>query len=157
MVNTFLPSPYFHKSAETLDYRRLGKQRVEAWQILNALLGHTKGWVNHPATRMWRGHERALCEYGIAVCDEWIKRGYKDTLRPKFIALISDLPDTGMPEWLGTKAFHLSHQSNLKRKDSVYYTFGVTDDLPYQWYDPDVQKWFTSIKGVKTYNETNQD
>ena len=39
MVNTFLPYPDFVKSAKALDYKRLGKQRVEAWQILRALRG----------------------------------------------------------------------------------------------------------------------
>ena len=56
-----------------LDYRRLGKQRVEAWQILNVLRGvdnegnpkEHKGWVNHPATRMWEGHIAALARYGF--------------------------------------------------------------------------------------------
>lgn len=35
MVNTFLVSADYEKSAATLDYRRLGKQRVEAMQILH--------------------------------------------------------------------------------------------------------------------------
>lgn len=133
MVNTFLPYPEFTKTAEALDYRRLGKQRVEAWQILQALLDNTKGWRNHPATQMWRGHERALCEYGIAICTEWIRRGYKDTMLAKFVAMHATLPDTGMPEWLGNTTFHLSHQSNLKRKDATHYDFEVPDDLPYEW------------------------
>ena len=38
MVNTFLVSRNFQESAKILDYRRLGKQRVEAMQILNILL-----------------------------------------------------------------------------------------------------------------------
>lgn len=133
VVNTFLPYPEFTKTAQSLDYRRLGKQRVEAWQILSALLDETKGWRNHPATQMWRGHEKALCEYGIAICQEWIERGYKDTMLARFVAMHSTLPDTGMPEWLGNKEFHLSHQSNLKRKDETHYTFDVPNDLPYVW------------------------
>ena len=36
-MQTFLPHRSFSKSAETLDYRRLGKQRVEAKQILEAI------------------------------------------------------------------------------------------------------------------------
>ena len=135
MVNTFLPYSDFIQSAKALDYRRLGKQRVEAWQILNALRGQTKGWTNHPITKMWRGHERALCEYGIAICDEWIRRGYKDTTRERFIAIYSELPDTGLPLWLGNTAFHRSHKSNLKRKDSNHYQFDVPNDLPYIWVD----------------------
>lgn len=133
MVNTFLPYADFTKTAQALDYRRLGKQRVEAWQILRALLGLTQGWRNHPAANMWRGHERALCEYGIAICDEWIARGYKDTMRERFISLHATLPMTGLPAFIGNSEFHLSHQSNLKRKDSDHYAFEVPTDLPYVW------------------------
>lgn len=32
-MNTFLPYADFQKSAQCLDNKRLGKQRVEAWQI----------------------------------------------------------------------------------------------------------------------------
>lgn len=35
MVNTFLISSDFDKNAQLLDNARLGKQRVEAYQILN--------------------------------------------------------------------------------------------------------------------------
>lgn len=47
------PTPKFIDTAKILDYRRLGKQRVETWQVLLALGGKSKGWVNHPAVRMW--------------------------------------------------------------------------------------------------------
>lgn len=134
MVNTFLPHADFTKSAETLDNKRLGKQRVEAWQILQALRGQTKGWRTHPATRMWSGYEKRLCEYGIAICDEWIRRGFKDSMRDRFLAIYSEFPDCEMPEWFGVKEFHDSHKSNLKRKDSIYYNFNVTDSLPYLWF-----------------------
>jgi len=36
MVNTFLPYADFVEVAQSLDDRRLGKQRVEAFQILKA-------------------------------------------------------------------------------------------------------------------------
>jgi len=61
-MQTFLPYPDFIDSVKALDYRRLGKQRVEARQILNILLENRKngGWVNHPCTKMWRGYHDAL-------------------------------------------------------------------------------------------------
>ena len=61
-MQTFLPHESFKKSLKVLDWRRLGKQRVEAHQVLNVLLGRTetKGWINHPITRMWDGYEQAL-------------------------------------------------------------------------------------------------
>ena len=59
-MQTFLPYADFEKTAKCLDYRRRGKQRVEATQIIQTLSGVTTGWHNHPATKMWRGHELAL-------------------------------------------------------------------------------------------------
>ena len=50
-MQTFLPYADFVKTAKCLDYRRLGKQRIEAFQILNILEGKTTkaGWKHHPA------------------------------------------------------------------------------------------------------------
>lgn len=149
-IQTFLPYADFVTTAQVLDNKRLGKQRVETLQILNTLLGIRQGWANHPAVKMWRGHELLLVKYGVAVCDEWIGRGYKDTCRDKIIDLGKLIPTADLPAafgsvreaqerepvWLGNKELHISHQSNLIRKDPIYYSpiFGdVPDDLPYVW------------------------
>lgn len=136
-MQTFLPYPDFAESASALDNRRLGKQRVETLQILRALAGFTRGWVNHPATRMWRGHEAALINYGVAVCTEWRRRGYEDTceLKLKYLRAIFDAEPLA-PTWLGDDAVHRSHRSNLVRKDPVFYGPRFPDvpsDLPYVW------------------------
>lgn len=115
-----------------LDYRRLGKQRVEAWQILKALRGETKGWVNHPAVLMWAGHEEALMEYGEAMCLEWRERGYTDNMLERF----QHKPKPVLPSWLGDSRLHLSHQSNLIRKYPEHYRQyfpEVPDNLDYFW------------------------
>ena len=65
-MQTFLPFSSIRRSVSSLDNKRLGKQRVEVLQILKALSGETKGWVNHPATAMWRGYEDALVFYGVS-------------------------------------------------------------------------------------------
>ena len=90
MVNTFLPWPDYQKTATSLDYRRLGKQRVEGLQILRANLGLTKGWTNHPAAVMWRGHEGSLMEYICAICDEWETRGYEDNVRGQVLQIYTE-------------------------------------------------------------------
>ena len=134
-MQTFLPYPGLHMSAMSLDRQRLGKQRVEVLQILNALTGNSKGWTNHPATAMWRGHERGLAAYGVAVCQEWRLRGYKDTCQEKIEALVS--PDhNDMPQWFGDERVHASHRANLLRKMPEHYSkFGWTEDptMPYVW------------------------
>jgi hypothetical protein len=135
-MQTFLPYPTFKDSARVLDRARLGKQRVETKQILNANFGLSKGWVNHPAAKMWRGHELALAQYGLAICNEWLFRGYKDSLAGDFYTLTFDLEDTGLPPWWGDERVHSSHRSNLLRKNPKWYgQFGwqESDDQEYFW------------------------
>lgn len=132
-MQTFLPFSDFVASARALDRQRLGKQRVECWQLLRVLLGLTKGWSHHPAALMWTGRTGALARYAVACCDEWRARGYKDTMRERFTPHVTD--DAG-PPWLGSPEFHRSHQSNLIRKLPEHYEPlfpGVPDNLPYIW------------------------
>ena len=135
-IQTFLPYRSFEKSAQCLDVKRLGKQRVEVLQILNTLAGKSGAWQNHPAVLMWKGYESALIDYGVAVCNEWLDRGYKDTCLTKIEAYRKQFKrNTALPPWLGKRKFHQSHQSNLLRKDFVHYSkyFAVSPDLPYVW------------------------
>jgi len=133
-----LPYPNLTKTAEVLDYRRLGKQRIETLQILHTLTGVSHGWRNHPAVKMWEGHEVVLADYGIAMCEEWIARGYKDTTLPRLREIRDNLENQvrELPSWWGEEALHLSHQSNLIRKDPIFYGqlfSGIPDNLPYYW------------------------
>lgn len=148
-MQTFLPCPDFSLSAQVLDQRRLGKQRVEALQILRGLIVPGYGWRHHPAVRMWTGYEEALVRYGLEMCRTWTAGGRGDTvaatLTADFAAHRPDavprdqgvLAEAGeVPPWLGDAAFHRSHQSALVRKDPDFYgpRFpGVPDDLPYVW------------------------
>lgn len=158
-MQTFLPYESFTQSAKCLDNKRLGKQRVECLQILNALeIGPTQQvynknlgsstkaipvfitrktpWYNHPAVQMWKGYEDWLCLYARTVCREWISRVFKDILLEKFDTSTGDVTFTQYPKWLGNQRFHDSHKSNLLRKDPTHYSqFGwdVPNDLPYVW------------------------
>lgn len=139
MVNTFLPYPSFIESAKVLDYRRLNKQILECDQILKAIEKENSGfqgkigWVNHPATKMWKGYEHALKYYRDFMLLEWVARGYNSTRQ--FLLAIGDYPDK-YPPWRGNKEFHASHRSNLLRKDPIHYgQFGWTEpnNLEYVW------------------------
>lgn len=129
-MQTFLPYPDFVKSAECLDYRRLNKQIVEAKQILTSLQTG-KGWIHHPATKMWKNYEEALKKYHNVFLIEWIKRGYNNSR--EFLNVQSDFK---LPHWFGNNDFHAAHRSNLLRKNFEFYSkFGWTEsaDLPYVW------------------------
>lgn len=135
-MQTFLPSALFTDTARLLDNRRLGKQRVETYQILRALSDPHYGWQNHPATRMWRGHTNALVVYGLAVCDEWVRRGYRDTMRERIAAFRDPAKQTVMPMWLGDERFHAAHRAALLVKAPEHYgKFGwcETPKIEYVW------------------------
>lgn len=114
-MQTFIPYTDFEKCAKALDYRRLGKQRVECMQILNAMQKTSGGWVNHPATRMWRGYEPALRQYQRAIILEWIARGYKNNME------IPPEEPYELPPWWGNEEIHASHRAALLEKDFIYY------------------------------------
>jgi len=172
MVNTFLTHSDFVKSAQSLDRQRLGKQRVEAYQILlilenldllasifslpyngsnladwiktiasiykqldyfyvvrDGVLYITPkisvksdvlptdriiklGFANHPAIRMWYGYQEALKYYINCHIDEWIKRGYKNTMKKYDIIGIPN-----MPSWVYSEDFHRVHRAALITKE----------------------------------------
>jgi hypothetical protein len=148
-MQTFLPYAEFAATARVLDKRRLGKQRVEAIQVLRALTVAGYGWRHHPAAAMWAGYEEALVRYGLDVCEVWCELGNADTCATTLVTDLargtgfsaprgqSDLATAGeLPPWLGNYAFHRSHQSALLRKEPAHYrpVFpDVPDDLPYVW------------------------
>lgn len=138
-MQTFLPFENYAESAACLDRQRLGKQRVEVLQILQALSNpnSTSNWRNHPAVLMWKGYEWQLGIYGVCICDEWKSRGYKDNCLPQIRELsIEFTPSHKKPEWLNEE-FCRAHQSNLLRKFPEHYKqffpADVPNNLPYIW------------------------
>lgn len=149
-MQTFLPFADFAASARVLDTRRLGKQRVEALQMLRAITRPDYGWRHHPAVKMWRGFEEALGAYAMAICDEWCRRGHSDTCELKVRIELSELgigairsqPELAaagrLPPWLGDERLHRSHRSSLLRKDPGHYGPLLDDadpELGYYWPD----------------------
>jgi len=140
-MQTFMPYACFALTARCLDYKRLGKQRVECKQILQALLSEgRRGWSSHPAVLQWKGYEASLCEYAIWICAEWRLRGFRDSLLDFFMDKQDALLDRGMridtPSWLGNAEYHASYRSNLLRKDPAFYSrYGWVEppDLEYVW------------------------
>ncbi|MGW7793826.1 MSMEG_6728 family protein, partial [Streptomyces tricolor] len=133
-MQTFLPDADFRRSALLLDRRRLGKQRVEALQVLRGLTVPGYGWRRHPAVRMWHGYEEALVRYGLEICRVWREQGHQDSCAASLIAgYAAHRPDAHvrdqralaaageLPPWLGDEALQRSHRSALVRKDRETY------------------------------------
>lgn len=151
-MQTFMPYKNPKMTAQVLDNKRLGKQRVECIQIANYLLGVSpnSSWRNHPAVKMWRGYETYLIKvYLREIMDEWIRRGFKNTKCEKhynnFCRLIGNT--IRRPLWI-TDSFCFSHRSNLIRKLPEYYRQfwpATPDNLNYIW----------PIKEEEQYNANN--
>ena len=147
-MQTFLPYRDFRESLKSLDWRRLGKQRIETYQVLNVLLGRTqtKGWRNHPITKMWKGYENALKVYFNLCVQEWIDRGYNNNM--KFEQIQGEVV---YPPWIGNELFHSSHRANLLRKDKEYYSvhgWRENPSDPYAWFDTEKQEWYLQHVGT---------
>ena len=132
-MQTFLPYKSFTKTAKVLDNKRLGKQRLEAKQILDLVEGRSdNNWKHHPAVRMWLGYGNALRLYYNIILAEWEGRGFKNNMS------YLEIPERVVhPPWLSDKRLPLSHRGNLLRKDPEYYDqFGWDDadpHAPYWW------------------------
>lgn len=115
-MQVFVPHDTYEESVRVLDNRRLGKQRVETYQIINVLLGISPGkhlvrmtktgkpvyewdgtfgpkapgaWRNHPAVLAWRPNLGALMLYQEATVAEWTARGHADTCLEKTEAALN--------------------------------------------------------------------
>ena len=148
-MQTFLPYADFARSARALDSKRLGKQRVEAIQIVRALTVPGYAWTSHPAVLMWQGYEEALGRYGRAMCEAWVERGFGDTCAGTIaedlatfgittIRSEAELREAGeVPPWdVDGDPVLESHRSALVRKDPELYgpMFPDTDPaVPYVW------------------------
>jgi hypothetical protein len=136
-MQTFLPFKSFEESAKALDNKRLNKQVLEGYQILKVLNNPDPraGWRNHPAVKMWRGHEKSLYRYVMSMVKIANQRGIKtDKNVENLTALrnktISDW-GSGLPKWYSNEAelnrLTESHRANLYRKDPEFYMDFVHD------------------------------
>lgn len=148
-MQTFLPhTDSFSHIASELDNKRLNKQVLEAWQILLTICEldpqgksrDPKGWRNHPAVTMWRGHELLLSDYATTLCNEWLGRGFKSTMIPKIestrdTALAMNIINSSVtyPTWMQQhdkyEMIASTHRVALLRKDYPWYSqFGWPED-----------------------------
>ena len=145
-MQTFLPSTDYAEVASVLDRQRLNKQALEAWQLMLVNLKldpegnprEPKGWYNHPAALMWRGHEGALLEYIEAMTTEWVARGYKTTIFEKAQRTIESALRLNLsfsfqkPRWMETLSVldvTSSHRTALLSKNYEHYSqFGWAED-----------------------------
>jgi hypothetical protein len=128
-MQTFLPEADFAETAKHLDRKRLIKQSVENLQVLKSLAGYydeSGAWVNHPAVKMWRGHEDWLFLYNEAIIREIVLRGYKNSTHIQFDEIYEENflgLESDEPWWLHNQKLHYTHKGRLFEKDPTHYYF----------------------------------
>jgi hypothetical protein len=129
-MQTFVPYDDYYKIGQSLDDKRLGKQRVEAMQILNCLYKPNR-WQNHPAVRMWQGFHEALKHYQNWIMMAWMERGFKNKM--KWAKTNTTFYTFKRPWWFGNEDIHRTHRMMLVRKSiEVYLKRG--DTKTFEWY-----------------------
>lgn len=133
-MNTFVPVTDFNEIAELLDDRRLNRQRTDITALLRKLMIEESD-DDHALVKMWRGNERFLCRFGVAVCMEHQARGNAGQTAEKILEYRGNFdPETDVaPEWWGDEAVHDSHKSYLVRQQPSHYRQfwpEIADDLP---------------------------
>lgn len=152
---TFLPHSDFALSVKALDWRRLGKQRIEAKQIHDIVSGKTPEarYKNHPAIKMWFGCEEALAMYHDYCLLEWKARGYNNTMSFLYLTyetsaklkINADYKPIN-PWWLGNEDFHRSHRARLIEKDEKFYLPKFPNDKNFN-----NGKYFWPVMETKTF------
>jgi hypothetical protein len=159
-MQTFLPYADATATARCLDDQRLGKQRVEAMQVLSIInmmtwdpsvgsyvvSGKVSPYAHHPVVKMWRGHCGYLVFYTREICREWRRRGFLDSVESRLMSNFGWFLSSGTvptPPWLGDPRLHASHRSILLAKDRFHYqqfgwkeepaVRGSNERWPYFW------------------------
>jgi hypothetical protein len=95
---------------------------------------------------MWRNNLPALKMYLNISIEEWVSRGFKNTMD------FEDIDgEVEMPEWFGNDKFHSSHRANLLKKEPEFYSqyrWSEDPSNPYVWFDKD-GKWYEQHSGEK--------
>lgn len=145
-MQIFLPFPDIQKSLDCLDKKRLGKQRVEAHQIINVIefkqqrckfssneTYETIAWENHPAVLMVENYLPFLKYYYNESLRMFSKRGGSNISLVYYKEVMDSNFTFELPYWFGDENFHLSHRSNLLRKaklDAIGVGAGGKDKKP---------------------------
>lgn len=125
----YFPYADFDQTIQSFDVPMRKKQLHAVRDVLTDLEGQFSfvkrpPRVPPPSVQAWRGYERALARYGVAICaslDGIVKwRGHfgfaHSDIHRTYEESFADEPDV-MPPWWGREDIHTSHQVALATKD----------------------------------------
>ena len=104
------------ETAMCLDPRRLNKQIIECKQILKAIDGETKAWLNHPSVKQYTKDIYCAWLRTYLFCLEYYKTGKYDVAK-----VLSDYADVIRPDWHTTR-YLTQMKRRLYTKNNNYYS-----------------------------------
>lgn len=137
-MQIFIPysSPYETAMLMRTDKKRFFKQILETKQILAAIRDPTKGYANHPVTKMYTGHTEWL-NYYLEVF-ELVRDGKLFSAQ-----VASAFSDLVRPEWMST-ALCDQHKRRLYTKNPVLYKC-------FKDYGESLENWYYVEGSLKKY------
>ena len=144
-MQTFLPFKNFERSARILDSKRLNKQIVEGFQILEDKVPNE----NHPICLFWKENKQSLKEYILNFCREYEIR---------FNRIHSIFYKIRYNEYKDNKVLIipelmiLSHKVNLLRKNYEFYKDKIK--LKYGLNNYPLGYYWPVSKGIKSKKDS---
>ena len=73
-MNLFVPYEDIEKSVRALDDKRLNKQILECYQILQVALGNSRGYENHPVVKHYIAYPNGCLFCAVLACRKYLYR-----------------------------------------------------------------------------------
>ena len=159
-MQTFITEHDFYKSASNLIRQHLQSTIYESIHILASLLNINDRLVNpkrsvknHPAAKLWAGHERALLYYIDVHLDKWYNLDYKMGINWQNYNLIKTIKkikiDCMLPKWITTQLIQ-THRSVLIQKE-IEKEFKLLQNEPSCFEVVKYRAWAKKFDGIKHY------
>lgn len=130
-MQIFIPYEDAFKTAKVLDNKRLNKQIIECKQIVNAALGESTAWRNHPVVLMYKDYTPWVNWYMLVLKNEQAMcKGNTSIADAEYIYNIIRNIEPSRPYFLGLELLHRSHRSRLYVKDNIHYASFADSRMP---------------------------
>lgn len=145
-MQVFVPFKEPLKTAQCLDKKRLNKQIIECNQLIKAITGESKAWINHPVTKMYSHPELLKYMRYYVQCLKYYKDGQIEMADNYSRMAVGYLEQTREAKSILTDEFCDQHKRRLYAKDPDFYkqfeSYGSTTE---NWYfvDGEIKKYET--------------
>lgn len=148
-MQVFVPFVEPLKTAQCLDKKRLNKQIIECNQLLKAINGRTKAWINHPVTKMYSHPELLKYMQYYVKCLKYYKEGEIEMATNYSLMAVGYLEKTKEAKDILNEKFCDQHKRRLYTKDPEHY-------IQFEKYGSTTENWYY-VNGKILVYETDKE